>query len=263
MSHIQKIGIALEGGGAKGAYQIGVLKAILDLGIEFDCVAGTSIGALNATAYVLEDYEKYSSYWSNMNFSFNSGNIRPQNAKLFKLNEILNNLEEFEKEYLNIAGINPEELINMFKDSIDEDVIRKSKIKLGISTYCLTDKKPLNIFIDDIPYGMLHEYIFASCNLPVFTPRTINGKYYLDGGIFNPLPIDMIAEQGYKTIITVRLRKDTYDFSKFEKINFIDIAPDEYLSDTLQASQERIRWMINKGYKDAIKVLNDNISLLK
>lgn len=265
MNHIQKIGIALEGGGAKGAYQIGVLKAILDLGIQFDCVAGTSIGALNATAYALEEYEKYATHWENTDFSFNSESFKPKNAKLFKfkLNEILNNVEEFEKEYLNSEGINPENIISMFKDSIDEDSIRKSKIKLGISTYCLTDNKPVNIFIDDIPEGMLHEYIFASCNLPVFTPRTIDGKHYLDGGIFNPLPINMIAEQGYKTIITVRLRKDTYDFSPFENINFIDIRPDEYLCDTLQASQERIKWMINKGYEDAFKVLNDNISLLK
>jgi len=260
MKCIQKIGIALEGGGAKGAYEIGVLKAILELGIQYDCVAGTSIGALNAVAYVLGDYERYYSGWSDMNFSFVGKKNRTQNVKVFNINEIVNNIE-VENEYLNSNGINPENIINMFKENIDENCVRKSKINFGISTYCLTDKKPLNIFIDDIPEGMLHEYIFASCNLPVFTPRPINGKYYLDGSVTNHLPVDMIAEKGYKTIIAVRLRKDTYDFSKYKNIKIIDIAPDEYLSDTLQASQKRIRWMIDKGYEDAIKILNDNISV--
>ena len=40
-------GLVLEGGGTKGAYQIGAYKALRDLGIEFQGVAGTSIGALN------------------------------------------------------------------------------------------------------------------------------------------------------------------------------------------------------------------------
>ena len=44
-------GLILEGGGTKGAYQIGAYKALRDLGIEFQGVAGTSIGALNG-AYI-------------------------------------------------------------------------------------------------------------------------------------------------------------------------------------------------------------------
>lgn len=44
----QRIGLVLSGGGAKGAYQVGVLKAILEAGTRVDAVAGASIGALNA-----------------------------------------------------------------------------------------------------------------------------------------------------------------------------------------------------------------------
>lgn len=256
----QKIGIALAGGGAKGAYQIGALKALLELDINYDCVVGTSIGALNAAAYVLKDYEKYSSSWCNMNFSFKSENEKQLNMTKYKLSEILNYLEEFEREYINSEGISPEEVIDMLKTTIDEDAVRGSKINLGITTYCLTDKKPLNLFIEDIPTGMLTEFIFASCNLPVFTPRLINGKHYLDGGVFNPLPINMLVEKGCKTIITIRLRNEAYDFGKYGNIKIIDIAPNEFLSETLSASQDRIIWMINKGYEDAIKVIKENIS---
>ncbi len=260
MYNKQKTGIALAGGGAKGAYQIGALKALLELNINYDYVAGTSIGALNAAAYVLKDYEKYSLRWSNMDFSYKNENYKQLNISKFKLSEILNNIEEFEREYLNTEGINPEEVINMLKNVIDEDSVRDSKINLGITTYCLTDKKPLNLFIEDIPIGMLPEFIFASCNLPVFTPRLINGKHYLDGGVFNSLPVNMLIEKGCKTIITIRLKNEFYDFSKYGNIKIIDIAPDEFLSETLSADQERIKWMINKGYEDAIKILKENIN---
>ena len=47
-------GLVLEGGGTKGAYQIGAYKALRDLGIKFQGVAGTSIGALNG-AYIIQN----------------------------------------------------------------------------------------------------------------------------------------------------------------------------------------------------------------
>lgn len=47
MSHV-RVGLVLSGGGAKGAYQVGVLKALLEVGVQVDTIAGASIGALNA-----------------------------------------------------------------------------------------------------------------------------------------------------------------------------------------------------------------------
>lgn len=263
MTSTKKIGIALEGGGAKGAYQLGVLRAIQELGIIYDCVVGTSIGALNAVAYALQEYEKYSALWKDMSFSFEIGNEKSSMVKILDFEEIKSDIEEFEKQYLESKGIETDKIVKLYKEHIDEDTVRNSKIKFGLSTYCLTDKKLLNLFIDKIPKGMLHEYIFASCCLPVFSPREINGKYYLDGSIYNRLPVNMLADNGYETIITVRLRREDYDFSKYSDINIIDIAPDEFLSNTLKANSERIKWMIDKGYEDAFRILNENLSYLK
>ena len=51
-------GLVLEGGGTKGAYQLGAYKALKELGMEFDGIVGTSIGALNAAFIIQGDYNK-------------------------------------------------------------------------------------------------------------------------------------------------------------------------------------------------------------
>ena len=59
----QKLGLVLEGGGVKGAYQVGVLLAIRELGVEFDGVTGTSIGAINGALYLEGGYDKLLDVW--------------------------------------------------------------------------------------------------------------------------------------------------------------------------------------------------------
>jgi len=47
---LSSVGLVLSGGGAKGGYEIGAWKALIDLGIEIGGVYGTSVGSLNAAA---------------------------------------------------------------------------------------------------------------------------------------------------------------------------------------------------------------------
>ena len=58
-------GLALEGGGAKGAYQVGALKAIQECGFKIDTVVGTSIGAFNGAVYAQGDLDKLYDLWYN------------------------------------------------------------------------------------------------------------------------------------------------------------------------------------------------------
>ena len=53
-----KLGIVLSGGGAKGAYEAGFLKALSEFNIQPDAIAGTSIGALNGSLYSANIYTK-------------------------------------------------------------------------------------------------------------------------------------------------------------------------------------------------------------
>ena len=63
---MEKVGIVLSGGGARGSYQIGVWKALNKLKIKYDIVTGTSVGALNGLLFVQKDYKKAYKIWKNI-----------------------------------------------------------------------------------------------------------------------------------------------------------------------------------------------------
>ncbi len=65
----KEYGIVLEGGGARGAYQIGVWKALREAGMKIKGVAGTSVGALNGALICMDDLEKAEEIWGNMTYS--------------------------------------------------------------------------------------------------------------------------------------------------------------------------------------------------
>ena len=61
--------VALGGGGTKGAYQVGVIKALKELRIPVKAVSGTSIGAINAAFMTQDDIEHLEKLYLNMKFS--------------------------------------------------------------------------------------------------------------------------------------------------------------------------------------------------
>ena len=62
--------IVFSGGGARGAYQIGVWKALRKLNMKFDIVTGTSVGAFNGALYVQGNFRKAYKIWWNMKSDF-------------------------------------------------------------------------------------------------------------------------------------------------------------------------------------------------
>ena len=65
----KEYGLVLDGGGARGAYQIGAWKALREAGVKIKAVAGTSVGALNGALICMGDLEKAETIWREMTFS--------------------------------------------------------------------------------------------------------------------------------------------------------------------------------------------------
>lgn len=254
-------GLVLEGGGARGAYHVGAYKAIRELNIEIGGIAGTSIGAINGAMMVQGDYDLLEKIWLSVDsyelFDLDEKTI--EDLRHFNLRDInFSYLLHQSKEILSNRGLDTSRIRELFDYYIDEEKIRSSNIDFGIVTVNLTDKKPMELMKEDIPEGKLIDFLIASANLPAFRIEEVDGKKYLDGGFYNNLPIDILANKGYKNIIAVRtLAIGIIRKAKIKDLNIIFIQPVESLGSMLGAldfNRERAEEYINLGYYDAMKV---------
>lgn len=252
-------GLVLEGGGAKGAYHIGAYKAIIEEGIEVRGVAGTSVGALNGAMLVQGDYEKAYEMWYDMSYSkvINASDREIERLKQGKLSkEDLTLLTEKIKGVLSEGGLDVTPLKNLLTELIDEDRVRNSGKDFGIVTVSLSDLKPLEIYIEDIPKGKLVEFLMASAYFPAFKREKIDGKRYIDGGVYNNLPVNLLRDKEYEDLILIRTH-GVGNVKKFDLngLNTITIAPNEDLGKTLDFDCSTARKNLKLGYYDGLKAL--------
>ncbi|WFD09213.1 patatin-like phospholipase family protein [Tepidibacter hydrothermalis] len=253
-------GLILEGGGSKGSYQIGAYKALKEIGIDFDGIAGTSVGALNGALIVQDEYEKAHEIWTNIT---PQKVINIENEIFEKIKDIDINIKNFNmiikilSNTLNNKGLDISPLKDMLKQHIDENKIRNSKKDFGIVTVSINSLKPQRLFLDDIPQNMLVDYLIASSSLPIFKLEKINGKLYLDGGFYDNLPISLLKDKGYDELIVIRL----YGIGRTKRVDtkgmkILYINPSEHLGPTLDFNKNRSEKNIQLGYHDALKSLN-------
>jgi NTE family protein len=253
-------GLVLEGGGAKGAYHVGAYKALVELGIEIGGISGTSIGALNGAILVQGDYERLVDIWQNTKSSelFDLDQKAISNLKKFNLQDLdLAYLFNVSKEIINNGGLDTSKIRALLDNVLDEDKIRNSKLDFGIVTVNLTERKPMELLKEEIPYGKLLDYLLASANLPAFKQEEVDGKKYLDGGFYDNLPIGLLARKNYTDIIAVRtMAIGIIKKPKYKNLNITYIQPVENLGGVLGAldfNEENTETFMQLGYYDTMK----------
>jgi NTE family protein len=243
-------GVVFGGGGAKGAYEIGVWKALREMDIQIDAIVGTSVGALNGAIMAQGDFELAVELWNNLKMT----TIIEQDIENSESTKhTLTAMVKLIKNTITNGGMDVTPLKQLLNEFIDEEKIRKSKIDFGIVTFSLTDFKPVRLFINDIPDGKLVDYLLASSCFPTFRPQIIDDKRFVDGGIYDNIPISLVLEK-CNSIIAIdvsgpgRIRKT--DTSTHELIN---IKNSEYLGGTLSFDGESSKRNIECGYLDTLK----------
>jgi NTE family protein len=178
----RKVGLALGSGGAKGLSHISVIEYLESLHIPIDMISGSCIGALIGAVYLCG----------------NLGNIKKDMLSFTK------------NELLSVADI------TLPKSGL----IKGNSIMKFLTRYIPADAKiedmpkPLAIVATDyytgkpvvFRKGSIVEAIRASISIPgVFIPAYYNKTYFLDGGVANPLPVDVVKEMGAGLTIAVNL----------------------------------------------------------
>lgn len=241
----KEYGVVLEGGGAKGAYQIGVWKAMQECGIKIKGISGVSVGALNGALMCMGDLKKAESIWENISYSQVMQVDDEQMNYLMNLNLKQLDLKLLSKTVIKVltdGGLNIAPLKQLIDECVDEEKIINSPIELLLGTFLVTGFKELEIPVKAENEEYLKDYLLASAYFPAFKNEKLHGKKYMDGGIINNVPVDRLIKRGYKHIIVVRIYGIGLEkrIKIPEDVEIIQIAPRVELGNLLDFDSKKV-----------------------
>jgi len=252
------LGVALEGGGARGAFHVGAIKALLEEGYEIDGIVGTSIGAFNAAMVAQGDFEKCFEMWSNVTpqqlFDIEDRHM----ANVINRNLNIKTITYFSSEAKKIItnrGIDTDNLRKVVDELIDEGKLRNSNMDFGLVTVELGPLSPIEVFKEDIPNGKIKDFIMASARYPGLKMEPLDGKAYLDGGLYDNCPVNLLSKKNYDKIIAIRLNSSRKLKHIDESTNVVEIQPSMDLGGTFIFTNDLAHRNIKLGYYDAIKAI--------
>lgn len=247
--------LVLGGGGAKGAYEVGVIAALRDLGIQAGHVYGTSIGALNAAMYAQGALEEAEALWDNMHLS---DLITPESMRLADDAEAIfdhpEKMLEFITRYAQHKGMDITPLKTLIRSAVDEGKLRKSAVTLGLvatkfPSMSMTEKR-----LSDMEPGSLHDWLLASSAcFPVFPMVRIGEERYIDGGFCDNVPVQMAIKDGAQRIIAVDIGRSPSHLHYGRRPNITYIRASHPLGGLLTFDPARSRQNRTLGYNDAMR----------
>ena len=211
-----RIGVALGSGSARGWSHIGVLRALKDHGIEPDIITGASVGALVAASYASDQLDELEAWvrsltkldvWRLLDATFSSGGVMSGNRLMQAIN-------------------------GQLKDCLIESL----PIRFGTIAADLDTGEEIQLYS-----GSMLDAVRASSGMPgLFTPVKHAGRWLIDGGVVNPVPVSLCRELGADYVIAVNLNRAAARRDR-------RIAPDEQVEDdenSANLSEEKM--LINK-----------------
>ena len=252
-------GLVLEGGGARGAYHIGVIKALVEKGYTFDGFVGTSIGAVNAASMAQGDFTKAAQLWENISSDQIFDEEEMDIIQLADLGNLWKNINfspstrRAASKVIRGRGLNTKKMRIFLETYIDEEKIRRSGKDFGLVTVSIPDLVAHQLMMEDIPRGSLINYIMASASLPGFQREIINKKKYVDGGFFDNMPFNLLINKGYDEIIAIRTGSLGRIHPMKKEHNIKSITPREYLGNSVIFNKDRIKTNINMALQQSGK----------
>lgn len=251
--------LVFGGGGALGAYEIGVWQAIKENDIKYDILLGVSIGALTAALVVQDRFEEGNKLWETIevdkvikhgvNFDFDLDLLMSQKEKLIPLLQ----------SSLKNKGVDVAPLFAIIKDLCDIDRIKNSKIPTYILAVEVPNLKPHFINLQEVDDEDIPHYLMASAScFPVFPIKEVGKKKFIDGGYYDNLPISKALKLGADEVLAINLKapgiiRKSLKNDKRVKI----IEPYWSLGGFFNFTTEQATRNIKLGYNDGQKIFGN------
>ena len=169
-----KVGLVLSGGGARGVAHVGVLKALDEMGVQFSMVSGTSAGSIVGALY--------------------AAGHKPD--EIFCIIKNLSIFKSVRPAWTWAGLLRMDGLRDLLHQHIPHNSFEKLKLPLTVAATEIKKGR-----IEYFNSGELIPAILSSCSIPaVFNPMSYNGGMYVDGGLFDNLPVRPIRDKCDKIV---------------------------------------------------------------
>lgn len=244
-----KRAIVLGGGGSRGPYQIGVWKALRELGVDYSIVTGSSVGAINGALMVQGDYTIAKHLWETLT----TGDVIAEASEL-EQGETARVMRVVLRSAVEHGGLDITPLERKVQAAINEEKIRGSSIQYGLVTARYPVLTPVQLLKEEIPEGELVDYLLASSAwFPFFRRRTIDGVDYIDGAYADNLPAELAVRCGASEILAVDLQGTGIVHTFRRDIPVRHIRSHWQLGDMMVFDPAVARRNIQLGYQDGLK----------
>lgn len=280
-----EVGLILCGGGGRGAYQIGVWRALEELGFceKITAVSGTSVGALNAALFACGDLPLAQHIWTDIRRDDITDPLETAGRVLFRVMDFLGS------ENCTINLPDREQLANggIFSRSGLVSLIVRNGVHTcvsgcGMPCFACCHNCDLGVpqyfDLSAFPADEIPKYLTASSALPaVFPAEVIGGYHYRDGGISDNTPVKPLYDLGMRRFIISYLGSEIADLSQYPDAEFLELVPSEKIllggsdkklikAGTLDFDGENASVRMELGYRETLERLSgimDSIFLPK
>ena len=227
----KKVGLALGSGSAKGLSHIGVIKLLEEMDIKIDYIAGSSIGAMIGGAYA-------------------AGVSINEIEDIALKTDLASSVKYFLPTISKSGLISGTKVTEFLRDIVGDIKIENLKIPFtATATDILTGQEI------DFKNGNLAEAIRASISVPIiFQPVIHDNQILVDGGLANPLPINVAREMGAEFIIAVNVMPSLDRTNTGKRKENTNRQISALASEMKAAMREKLEWF-NIDYKWIKKLL--------
>lgn len=252
-------GLVLGGGGARGSYQIGAWRALLELGSTFDLISGTSVGALNGGLILQGDLESAQKMWQSIDTQKILSVPVTSSESDFTISRLLTDVQALTISALTSMGVGTDPLLKMIKDLMTEEVIFNTDKQFFIVTTQAPKMTETVVSLKEMTKDTFPKWLLASSSFfPAMKMCQIGENYYVDGGYRNNIPKDVLIEAGATELIVVNVKGPgvTKSVKLPKDMSVVTIESHWGLGNVLLFDGKRSNWNMLLGYLETMKAFH-------
>jgi NTE family protein len=199
-------GLVLGGGGARGAYQIGVWQALKELDISIELITGTSVGALNGALILQGEFEAAKTMWEEIEtrkiLAFPAGKTTSDT-----FGGMLSQVSAFTLNAIQSKGVSTKPLQALIHDTFSTEKMQQTTVDFYLVTTELPNMQERVIHFNECQMSQWQSWLLASASFfPAMAAAKIADRYYVDGGYRNNIPVDVAIQHGATECIIVDVK---------------------------------------------------------